>query len=298
MSTTHQLTLLETGEVKATGSNKTTDPAKNISPFLTALESTFVMAYYDQKLRELTKTKALKKLFDLISNAFKAAGLVVSGYTRSHQYETLGMLSRLTYEDIMYFNPNITVKELELAIKNGIRHAYGDYHGINQISINQFLTKYMQDPERVTAIRKQKQYLESLNDKPAVVKPERDDELGESMLDMCYQSYKNSGDFIDGGHFAYEHAVNKGYINLNYEQKCEIYEQAIEEVEAQYINDRAKFGYNRFRKKTEEEKTTDYKWKAMDIALARYFEFRMKIDKGEILTGIEFKVPIENQTNN
>lgn len=267
-----------------------------VCPFLTRLERTFIKAAYGKKLLELRKDTVMKKLYGFVVKAFIETGQVISGYTEAHRRANTDVIVRLVYDDLICYFPTITIDELEIAIKNGIRHAYGEYYGINAVSINQFVTKFLADAERKSAIHRQKEFLDSLVEKPReVLTPEKKDEIGNQILVQCFEQYKKTGTFIDAGKLGYEYAVQKGFIYLTNEQKCEIYEQAIEEVEIEEAINHKKNNYNKFQKKTEEQLQFEYKSKAMEISLRRYFDFMKRIEKGEIIKKIDLSKPIENQ---
>lgn len=276
--------------------NKLMNEEKIISPFLTKLERTFVSARQAEKLCVMKKNSALKKLIEYLIKAFAESGKHVPGFSKAHQCDTLKAMANLIYYDMTEIYPNITIEEIRLAMMNGVRHAYGDYWSITSSSINQFVTKFLQDPDRKQAFVKQNKYIESIKEEPKKeLTPEQLDELEHQSLVNCYENYKKHHEIYDFGNMCYQHAVKKGYIKASSKEKCAIFEQAMELVDKEEAEKISKFGLNRFQRSSEADLQLLYKSKAMNIALSRYFDFMIWYEKGRIDGEIDLSIPIEEQ---
>ncbi len=270
---------------------------KAISPFLTRLEKMFVEARKGQKLCTYKQKKALAKLLDIILKAHADAGLRVMGHSKSHQQDILNGIALTTYGQLMDEYPNVTIEEVKLALTNGIRHAYGNYHGISAETICEFIEKFCKDPDRIEALKKQNRYINSLVEKPVI--PQRsEEEIGENCLKVLIDRYKTTGILIDPGHIAYDYAMKKGMIPLTEDQKTAIYEQAVFEADKEEAEDAIKFGRNKFQKTSEKDMQFNYKCKAMDITMRNYCDYTFLIRDGKLTGDYDLSVPADEHVRN
>ena len=287
---------LFTDEINKSNRDKAMMYEKAISPFLTRLERIFVTARKAEKLSTISQKIALRKLLDIITKAYGDSGLPLYGRSKSHQFNYLSDTTKVTYSQLMDLYPNITLEEVRLALTNGIRHAYGQFYSINTNTICDFVGKFLKDPDRTAAFRKQNKYIDSLIEKP---QPQRsDEEISISCLQSCKETYRKTGILIDGGRISYKYCVKMGYIQFTEKTKEAIFEQAIIETDKEEQENKLKFGRNRFQTKSEDELQFAYECQAMTITLRRYFDYLFIKEKGLLRKPVDLSVPVEEYLKN
>lgn len=235
-------------------------------------EKEYVMAKYGQKIGEIPTPEAIKQILDILSRAFLDTGILPSGYTDEERKVSMGVLAKLTHYDLYHYYANITMQEVRLAVREGVRHKYGDYFGISAVSVHQFVEKFIEDEERMAALVKQKKYLTKKAEEPKELTPEELDKAMMQSLTVCYNTYIESGDVWDFGSRIYNYAVNKGLFSLSLEEKQEIYQEAEKQVHAEDQERRAKQPYFS-RKFMPPVKVVTIQFRARELALRRYFDY-------------------------
>jgi hypothetical protein len=119
--------------------------------------------------------------------------------------------------------PALTLNEVKIALGKGIRGDYGEYFGINVVSINKWLKAYMESSERAEAVREQRRPY--LPQRAEWTDAEKDACLA-AAYDRCLTKYRKTGVIHDAGNAVYDWLDSKGKIRLTRELKGELYDKA------------------------------------------------------------------------
>lgn len=110
--------------------------------------------------------------------------------------------------------PSLRLQEIPIAFSNGIRKKYGEYFGLCVISFEQFITGYLNSPERAELVKESSKLIE--------VKAEPSENEKAQMywnnLVNAWLTFKRDGSFNDHGNSVYTTLVNNGKINYSEEQ--------------------------------------------------------------------------------
>jgi hypothetical protein len=198
----------------------------SLSPALTAIESEMIIASTSMQIKDLHDKDCIDRLNSIIAKAHADCGMDIAKKGElSSMAIALGVL-----EDAREYFPGVTLDEIAIAVKNGIRKAYGEFYGINVTSIHQFIKAYRISQDRADAIRKQKIYadeqqaIEDNNNRKL-----SDQEQFKYMAEACQsalETYKTTGKLIDFGSAKYLFLEQYGLISLTIERKNEIYKRA------------------------------------------------------------------------
>lgn len=206
----------------------------SISPFLSGTELDYVRARTGLKVTELDETEATNTILQFINRAMIELGQTPSGNNAADRSKYLLAMAKLIINDVRYYFPYITLKEIDQAIKRGIRKEFGEYFGFNVIAVHQFIEGYLASEERNNALCKQNRYLaqENVVEEPPEEEKER---LMKEGLEKCYQYFKQTGRIIDFGNVNYQYLVDQGKINLSNEEKQEIYREAEQQIQVEMM---------------------------------------------------------------
>ena len=254
-----------------------------ISPFLDDLLKRYVRAGLGKKISALVREEALRKLSMIILEAYSSKSMKPSGYNAQTRKESLMVMSKMVYADLITEFQNFTMDEVQLAIKNGLKHAYGHYDGINAVTILQFLKKFRADEDRQEAFRKQRQYLNQLEEEKSTSKLSDmdEDELGRRTLCSCFESYQKCGRFIDACQFGYDYAIRAKLFFVTRKEKLIFYQRAVQEVNAELVTNRKHY-HDKYSRPTEEQVEQMYKERAKEITLRQFFRVNQLSKEGKL----------------
>lgn len=206
----------------------------SISPFLSGVELDYVKARTGLKVTELDEIEATNTILQFINRAMIELGQSPSGNNAADRSKYLLAMAKLILNDVRYYFPYITLKEIEQAIKRGIRKEFGEYFGFNVIAVHQFIEGYLNSEERNNALCKQDRYLaqENVVEEPPEEEKER---LMKEGLEKCHQYFRQTGRIIDFGNVNYQYLVDQGKINLSNEEKQEIYREAEQQIQVEQM---------------------------------------------------------------
>jgi hypothetical protein len=171
----------------------------------------------------------------------------------------------------------MTLNEVDYALNAGVRGEYGEYFGINVVSINKWLRAYYNSDERKEAQRS-KIFPEFELSEHEMTQEEIESVRKQATL-YAWNRFKMYGLCDDCGNVAYNFLDKKGLIPFTVEEKKEMY------VEAQKtIVQRAKnYASNVYQleQMLEKNRAEAVKMKAKHIALNAYFA-RLKAGKRDL----------------
>lgn len=242
-----------------------------ISPLLSGYQAGYVKAQYGVRVTSLSEPEAETALLELINRAMLELGQSPTGSRPEDRKKYLGVMARMTLNDIKLYFPQVTLEEVANAIRRGIRREYGEYFGFNVIAIHGFIEKYLESDDRNDALAKQNRFLltqEVPGEPPAI----NQREIMEAGLARCYEIFKKTGRIIDCGNVNYEMLVKEGRINLTNEEKHLLFKEAERLIRHEEDQQAGSFHQIVARLKGKETDHGTIVSRAKELALKRYFE--------------------------
>lgn len=126
--------------------------------------------------------------------------------------------------------PSLRLQEISIAFSNGIRKKYGEYFGLCVVSFEQFITGYLNSPERAELVKETTKLVEVKTEPTA----EEKRFLRWSNMLNAWAAYKKDGSFNDHGNSVYTTLVNNGRLKYPREKVVEFLGKALTEVKIQY----------------------------------------------------------------
>jgi hypothetical protein len=136
----------------------------------------------------------------------------------------------------------LSVEEVRIAFKRGVRKKYGDFFGINITTINSWLDSYIESTKESTMLMLP--FIKPEEKKPKEYTEEEKQEQKQFWLNGVYNDFnyfKDTGDynFIDFQNSFYEYCNDLGLIKLNKKQRVEIWNKATAICKADYSRSKA-----------------------------------------------------------
>lgn len=267
--------LLPTGRGKAGGSgqagNSLPEKYSGISPYLSREELVFVKLLLAKRVTELTQAEAEKAILELMNRGYAELGQAPQGTGPEERQRYMSAMAKLIITDLEFYFPCVTIAEVAMAIKNGIRHQYGEYYGFNVISIHGFVDNYLASEEREAALVRQARYRQ-LQEVPEVPTAEMQHQILESGLKQCLETYRKTGRIIDFGNVNYQMLVDRGLIKLTCEEKQEIYAMADWELRREKETQELSLSKQLQQIRNPTDNKQEIKARAKEISLRKYFD--------------------------
>lgn len=188
---------------------------------------------FNAMTKDIEDREILETLTSIILQAYTDAGQVVKGETKAEQQLSIKNFALSLLSDIREYFKTITLQEVEIAIRNGVRKMYGEYMGLNVVSFHGFIHAYKHSLERTEALHKQLQHeKENQQGEPALSEQEADKLMDDACIE-AFEQYKRTGKLMDWGSVKYLHLEKKGIITYDNEEKQEILEAAKKRLQAE-----------------------------------------------------------------
>lgn len=169
-----------------------------------------------------------KKAIEL-KDATEALKVIIGRiYIHAGQYlsdEDLPIVANLLNTDILRDFRYLTIQEVQLAMENGVREQYGAYYGLNLVTFNRWLTKYMESSKRIEAIKANIPVRNNLK-----IAAEYDLKEKSLIYFTKYQKEKSIGMFCSN---VYDYLQSNGYVN----QSKKLKNKAMKEAEESYVKE-------------------------------------------------------------
>lgn len=250
---------------------------ERISPLLRKSEAEYITAGYAEKLTDMDEDVALKHLITIVNKSYIEMEKSPGGINPHERKRFVDVFAKLIRNDLIFHFPQLTLKELEIAIRKGIRNQFGPYYGFSVVSIHMFVEKYLESDERRDAMAKQHRFLlmqQTPQEPPAI----NQWEIMRTGLLQCYNNYCKTRRIIDFGNVNYELLVKAKEIVLSPEEKRFIYNVA----EMQVRNEQAlQATINRTTYRALQEMKGDpgpVIARSKEIALKNYFDSKPDFD--------------------
>lgn len=198
-----------------------------LSTGLTDFERSVVLASAEPRIKNLEKIEITRKVTDVVSRAFLTLG------SRSLEFEERKALEKLIYDDLKISFPNLTLKELEIAVYKG---SMGEFKNkpdevlfISPEKIHSWVKAYLLFIKR-EAVAKQRAF-EAEQDKAKAPTEAEIKEIELAFLNHCviasWKNLKVAGVPVNDPVNAIYSALDKlGLIPFTDDRKREIYKQA------------------------------------------------------------------------
>ena len=149
-------------------------------------------------------------------------------YIHAGQYldkKDLQIIANLLNTDILRDFRYLTMQEVQIAMENGVRDKYGAYFGLNLVTFNRWLTKYMESSKRIEAIKANIPVRNNLK-----IAAECDLKEKSLIYFSKYKDDKSIGKFCSN---VYDYLQSNGYVNQSKESK----DKAMKEAEESYVKE-------------------------------------------------------------
>ena len=185
------------------------------------MSSEIAIALNDNRIMTCKQEAIKSSLTVMVSSVFTMAG-------QEMKEKDLAAIIREVSKDLQTRYKSLTLEEVKIALDNGVRGDYGQYMGINVVSINGWLKAYMNSDERKKAIRDKSPQLAL----PAYSGPSEEefDELMTIKIGEAKAEYDNTGNYRDRGNVLCRYLQRIGEIKLSKEENWQIVLQAIKEL--------------------------------------------------------------------
>jgi len=200
----------------------------NYSPKLSKVEFELLKASQSETVLEAI-AKDGKELTSIISSNFNALGRVCTG-------EELTVLTQVLIDDILTDFPKLTIEELKIATRKGIRGEFGEFFGLNAVSYHFFIKSFLNGEKRAEAILKQIEHLaEQKRVKSAEEIAQIEKEFWENETKRISEFKKTGVLKTDSYERLYKIYESAGKISLSNSEKWDYFEKArvkvVEELE-------------------------------------------------------------------
>jgi len=173
---------------------------------------------------EINRTALANFLYQLLANIF-----LVAGY-KSDEKQMQFLLEEVA-KDIQTRFRLLELPEIKKAFDDGVRCLYGDYYGINTVTINKWLKSYVDSGEHNKYLEnKVKTLAPLLEEKTRLSEAEIDDIIRAGII-TCFINYQITGVVLDYGSPKIDWLLKKGIIKPTPEERSDYKEQARQELE-------------------------------------------------------------------
>lgn len=193
----------------------------------------FVAAALQTKYKKINVPKRQAVLSTYIAEVFKFRGQIANSTDLVDMARDLDR--KLAGDEELSL---LTLEEVRVAFLHGVAGDYGEYYGINYVTLSKWVTSYFYSAERLEAVRK---YIKATERQPqttnliaqkSVETTEWEREMRQIEDIKGYFEDVKAGREINGmQHFqsvAYHYLVNRGFLNPTKEEKEEAKKRAIE----------------------------------------------------------------------
>ncbi|MDR1913380.1 MAG: hypothetical protein LBQ68_02705 [Clostridiales bacterium] len=175
------------------------------------------------KIRECDDATIMESLAVIVAAMFATAG-------QKPEKKDVKMICREVCKDLKNRYKGLTLDEVKIACDNGVRGDYGDYFGINVVSINKWLKAYYYSEERQRAQREK--LFKGLPQRTALTA----DEILQIKVNAYREAYglAAAGKYVpDLGNLVYNFLDSRGKISFTKEEKLVFVERARAELETE-----------------------------------------------------------------
>lgn len=196
----------------------------------------------------------------------------------------------------------LTTAEVRIAFYKGLLGKFGEFYGINRVSLYMFCSKYYNSEQRRKARQKQDDFLKQ-NQTEKLMDEQKQNVLFFNAAVRKFYEYKKSGKFNDAGNVTFDYLTILGMINLDPSARLKFKEQSQqvllkEQRDLMDANPGLRNEINRNMASLNDLESPLIKAEAKRIALADYYQglIDMEIDFLDLLTD-KLKEPMTPSTD-
>jgi hypothetical protein len=166
----------------------------------------------------------------IVNSIHQYINKAVSDRGANIEAEDLNYLKVSATSDIMTYYSHMTLEEIRLAIYHGVRGKFGEYFGINTITIFEWLKKFKTDMQPQVNVEAKK-YLKLPEENNVEITPLETDQNTCKVLSEAYHDFKQNGNFTfyDIGNFGYKLLDRMGLILYSNEEKLDMLNKSREQ---------------------------------------------------------------------
>lgn len=191
-----------------------------------------ILAVIDVPIKNLDdqgKREAFGKITNILLTAYHFLGYNIPGTTKEAQAEHVSNFAKSIVLEVITEFPNLTIKDIEIIVHDGIREKYGTYMGFSLITIHKFAKSYLQ--ERAAVIVRLRGMLE--NNKQVQAPPPTEQEWHEKInrrLTEEFDRLTQGKEVMDFGNIIYNYLVKYSILKSDdYMNYISIAEKVIKE---------------------------------------------------------------------
>lgn len=187
-----------------------------------------------QIIQPIRASEVRKSDLELFVGQQITKALMVAGYNISK--EAKQVILEEVPKDIQTRFKLLELPEIKTAIEDGVRGVYGEYFGINTVSINKWLKAYVDGGNHQTYLAsKPVPELKQIAEKAPLTQGEIDNIMKEGIV-QCFIDYQRTGFIIDFGSVRYDWLFTNGILIPEDEQIENYLSEARQTVEANAFN--------------------------------------------------------------
>lgn len=234
-------------------------------------DEAFVEASRAPRLRDLDPERAELEILRIVNRTYAEMDKTPPGLNSAERQRYMQAISRMIIADMNQYFPQVTLTEVDTAIRRGVRREYGPANSFSVIRVHSFVDKYLESEERAAALAKRKRMMEKQSEAP-VLTPAQKWDIVQLGFETCVEYYRKNRMILDCGNINYDLLVAAGEINLSLDEKRTIYDVA--RMQVQKEQESQAFSYRMacaLRRKTEANDGI-IRSRAKDISLKNYLD--------------------------
>lgn len=154
----------------------------------------------------------LSDLAEIVSSSIEQ-GIFYLGLNKNETDR--GLLKVAVIEDCRNQFPSLTLSEIAIAIKRGVRGEFGEVYGIAPKDVLAWLSAFKKDAIRLEALKEI-----AANDEINRTPTEQEEiEIAMNALDIAWRTYKETGTYVDHGNTIYNILDNNRKFSFTREEK-------------------------------------------------------------------------------
>lgn len=173
-----------------------------------------------ETLTEIVSATKIRNVKESITDKLRSviyAAMFLKGFDLSAK--DIAAMSQILEKDIRNSKlQNLTLEEVRYAVENGIKGEYGDYYGLNNVTLLNFLKAYSTSETRAKAL--QAQNLKQIPQKTTITEHEKTQEMINRIIEK-FNKYKETNRLMDYGNPSYNFLAKAGIINYTEEKRKE-----------------------------------------------------------------------------
>lgn len=205
METTPKIIPIETGNL-----------APNLVEYAQAIQAV--------KICDMPQKDAINQLMSIIVKCYFDAGQQIAGENETKRGQQLQLIATSLLSELSKFK-HMSIQDVQIAFKNGVRREYGEFYGLNPATYYQWLKSYQFDEKRKAALHAIKN-AGNKEPEPLMSKSEAEYEFKQAVMGQ-FKRYKAGGALeVVFPIRLFQHYEGLGLIKITTAEKWELYRKA------------------------------------------------------------------------